>query len=47
MAVATANETDDIDRLSNIVLDEPENNLALFLEDFEQYGLQDLECEVY
>lgn len=39
--------TDDIDRLSNIVLDEPENNLALFLADFVQYGVQDLECAVY
>ena len=38
---------DDIDRLANIVLDEPENNLALFLADFEQYGVQELECEVY
>ena len=39
--------TDDIDRLADIVLDEPENNLALFLADFEQHGVPDLECEVY
>ena len=39
--------TDDIDRLANIVLDKPENNLALFLADFEDNGVQDLECEVY
>ena len=44
--IEAMSETDDIDRLSN-VLDEPENNLALFLANFEQYGVQALECEVY
>ena len=30
---------------SNIVLYEPANNLALFLTDFDRFGVQDLECD--
>ena len=38
-------EQDDVDRLANIVLYEPANNLALFLTDFDRFGVQDLECD--